>query len=97
MNSTKQTVASYMDRIAAQYGLEAIETKSTSARSDLEPVTEEQLRLLSDAVFEQWIDRAFQCPEEVPDEIDLDQFTDHDRQKLHDTGEGHQPDGGGEQ
>ncbi|MCU4974868.1 hypothetical protein OB955_19295 [Halobacteria archaeon AArc-m2/3/4] len=76
MGTTDQTVASYMDRIAAQYGLEAIETKTIDDRGDLEPISKQRFALLSDHVLVQWIEMAIRQPEWIPEVVDLEQLLD---------------------
>lgn len=75
MDSTKQTIKRYMDRIVVQYGLEAIETKPPDDHGDLEPVTVQRLGQLSDAVLEQWLEAAADHPDQVPVEVDLDRHS----------------------
>lgn len=64
--STEGTVRSYMRRIAAQYGLSAIETKPEDERTDFEEVTTERLMALSDDVLDQYKEIARHAPEHVP-------------------------------
>lgn len=69
IGSTEGTVRSYMRRIAAQYGLEAIWTKTEDERTDLEEVTPERLDELSDEVRKDWREQASHFPEHVPEAV----------------------------
>lgn len=66
IGTTEGTVQSYVRRIAAQYGLEAVWTKLEDERTDLEEVTPERLDQLSDEVREDWREQASHFPEHVP-------------------------------
>lgn len=66
IGSSKGTVSDYMARIAAQYGLSAIETKMPDERGDLAEVTPERLMQLSGPVREDYDELADRSIENVP-------------------------------
>lgn len=66
IDSTKGSVSDYMRRIAAQYGLSAIWTKTEEERTDLEEVDHERLEALSASVRRQYVEIAEHAPEHVP-------------------------------
>lgn len=69
IDSTEGTVRNYVRRIAAQYGLEAVDTKLAEERTDLEEITPERLDQLSPAVRADWRDMALDHLEHVPEEL----------------------------
>lgn len=69
LERTPGTVTTYLDRIVAQYGLDAVETKLPEQRGNLSEVTPERLAELSDGVREQYMAIACRELERVPEEI----------------------------
>ncbi|MFC7047301.1 hypothetical protein ACFQH6_19500 [Halobacteriaceae archaeon GCM10025711] len=70
LDTNEGTVASWMDRVAAEYGFEAIETKSVGAQPDLEEMTTERLDdEYSNEVAMDWIEVATDYRDIVPDEL----------------------------
>lgn len=63
------TIDGWLDRIAAQYGLCAIETKWPAKRQDLTPMTREHLLKCSPAVRLQYVEVAERYPNVVPPEV----------------------------
>lgn len=69
MGVTQGTVATYMDRIAAQYGLKAVETKLPDERGNLEEMTPHRLMKLSASIQEGYAEIAAKCSSHVPVDV----------------------------
>lgn len=93
MGSKTGTVSGDIDRIVAQYGLEAIEPKERAARGDLEPITEQQLEQLSASAFRQWLEHAIRELPRVPEGVNLDHLLEVKQLTTEDGGEATRGDG----
>lgn len=75
VDSTKGTVAAWMGRVIAQYGLPAVEIKIPDERGDLSEVTPARLAGLSGPVREQYEEHARRVLKHVPGDV-TDQLED---------------------
>lgn len=69
IGSTKGTVATWMRRTVAQYGLSTVETKTTEERGGITEVTPDELTALPGPVREQYLEHARRAPEYIPGDV----------------------------
>ncbi|WIV68334.1 hypothetical protein [Natrialbaceae archaeon AArc-T1-2] len=67
LDTREDTVESWMDRVAAQYGLSAIEAKEAGAKPEFGELTQDELKRYSEPVKAQWWQRAKDNHGHIPD------------------------------